>query len=552
MKIVIVGGVAGGASVAARARRLDESAEIILFERGEYVSYANCGLPYYIGGVIEDRDELFLQTPQSLYKRFRIDVRVREEVVSVDKKAHQVKVRKLQTGEEYTESYDKLVLSPGAEPFVPDGIDASLQGVYTLRSVNDTLKIKELVDGAAGKKAVVVGGGFIGLEMAENLKAKGVEVTIIEAADQLFPPFDKEMAGMVKHEFEKNGVKIMLNSPIKGVTKEGDAYQVSCTNGTTLSCDFVILAIGVRPDAHLAADAGIALNARGAIVTNEMLLTDDPDVYAAGDAIETLNLVSGERVNLPLAGPANKQGRLIAANITGEEKTEFKGIIGSSVVKIFSQTMACTGLNEKTLKRLGTPYEKIYCSPSSHAGYYPGGSQLTIKLFFAPDGKVLGCQIAGTEGVEKRIDVIATAIKFGATVSDLAELELCYAPPYSSAKDPVNYAGFIAENALTGRGPVKHWDMLDARDPETSVLLDVRTPGEYAKGALPDSVNIPVDELRERLSELPKDKEIWVYCQVGLRGYIGQRILMQSGFDKVYNVSGGYRLMKVCGVLPQK
>lgn len=551
MKVVIVGGVAGGASVAARARRLNEKAEIILFERGNDVSYANCGLPYYIGGVIEDEEELFLQTPESFWNRFHVKVRVQTEVVSVDKEAKKVTVRDLKSGEEYDENYDKLVLSPGGAAFVPPIPGKDLPKVYKLRSVADTFQIKALVESKEAKRAAVIGGGFIGLEIAENLCHRGLEVTIVEGVNQVFPPFDFELAGLVKAELLANGVNVVLDAPVKGIFEGETGYIVQYGDGGSLECDFVVMAIGVRPDTVLAESASLKLNARGAIVVDEYMRTSDPDIYAAGDAVQTKNLVSGQMGVLPLAGPANKQGRIIAENLFEEEKIPFKGVIGSSVAQVFNQTFACTGLNERTCKALGIQYKKIYAEPFHHAGYYPGAKQLTIKLIYAPDGKILGCQIAGEAGVEKRIDVVATAIKFGGKVSDLAELELCYAPPYSSAKDPINYAGFIAENEMSGRGQVWTWDMLAGRDKDKTVLVDLRTSEEVEAGAIPGSINIPVDELRDRLDEIPKDKELWVYCQVGLRGYIGQRILLQSGFNHVLNLSGGYRLLTVCGLLPQ-
>jgi len=549
MKIVIVGGVAGGASAAARIRRLDEKAEIILLERGEAVSYANCGLPYYIGGIIENSEELFLQTPESFWRRFRVQVRIRNEVVRINREDQTVTVRKVDTGEKYEESYDKLVLSPGGEAFVPPVDGAKLPGVYTLRTVEDTLAIRELAKEKAHQRVVVIGGGFIGLEVAENLRMEGLEVTIIEGADQIFPPFDKEMAAIAQKEIEKEGIRVVLDSMLKRISQVETGYEVETASGEKFRCDFVIMAIGIRPESHLAVEAGLEVNDKGGIVVDRFMRTCDENIYAAGDAVEVLHLISGRKGMLPLAGPANKQGRLIAANLSGNNKEGFAGVIGSSVVKLFGLTAACTGLNEKSLIAFKMPYEKIYLSPPHHAGYYPGGEAITIKLLFSPDGRVLGSQCIGREGVEKRVDVIATVIKMKGNVSDLAELELCYAPPYSSAKDPVNYAGFIAENVLTKRSRIKHWEDLAKRDPASAILIDVRTAEEYQEGHLSGSINIPVDELRERMTEIPEDKDLWIYCQVGLRGYIAQRILMQARQQKVFNLSGGYRLLQISGMV---
>lgn len=556
MKILIVGGVAGGASVAARARRLDEQAEIVLFERGSAVSYANCGLPYYIGGVIEDEDELFLQTPESFWERFRVKVETHTEVIEIDRERHTVRVKNLVSGEIYEETYDKLVLSPGGKAIVPPIPGGDLPRVFCLRSVEDTFRLKAYIDKCKPQSAVVVGGGFIGIEIAENLKHLGLSVRLIEGASQIFAALDPEMSGIVEEEMTANGVSIIKNAPVQAIQEQGSQYSVvyggsnsDKTRNTSVSCDFVVMAIGVRPDTELAEKAGLVLNSRKAICVDPYMQTSDADIFAAGDAVETVNLISNKKVMLPLAGPANKQGRIIAQNLTEKEAGTFDGVIGSSVAKVFSLTAAGTGLSEKVLTADKIPFEKIYCSPGDHAGYYPGAEKMTLKLIFSPEGRVLGAQAVGKSGVDKRIDVIAAVIRMKGTVSDLAQLELCYAPPYSSAKDPVNYAGFIAENVLNGRMPQKHWHHLKERKSENSILLDVRTEEEFADGALPESVNIPVDELRERLTELDPEKEIWVYCQVGIRGYIAQRILMQSGYSKVFNLSGGYRLLSVCGLL---
>ena len=547
MKVVIVGGVAGGASTAARLRRLDEQAEILLFDRGGYVSYANCAFPYYIGGVVEDQEDLFLQTPESFWTRFRIQVRTNSEVIRILRRDKKVEVRDLTDGHIYEESYDKLVLSPGAEPVIPPVEGSRCPGVYSLRTVQDTFRIRDMAVRQGCQRAVVVGGGFIGLEMAVNLRNLGAEVTLLEAAGQVFPPFDPEMARIVEMELQENGVQVKTSCGVQGIVPCDGGYQVNCADGSSLPCDFVVMAVGVRPESTLAREAGLTVNQRGGIVVSPSLQTDDPDIYAVGDVIQVENEISGQPVQLPLAGPANRQGRIAAENLDGGEQV-FSGVIGTSVVEVFQQTAACTGLNEKTLQALNVPYEKVYLSPNQHAGFYPGACPMTLKLLFSPQGNVLGCQCIGREGVDKRVDVIASVLHFKGTVADLAEMELGYAPAYSSAKDPINYAGFLAQNVLSGRSPIKHWNDLENRDREKSVLVDVRTSGEYAMGHLDGSVNIPVDELRERLDQLPKDKELWIYCQVGIRGYIAQRILMQSRpGQKVYNISGGYRLFKLIG-----
>lgn len=547
MKIVIVGGVAGGASAAARIRRLDEFAEILLFERGEEVSYANCGLPYVIGGVITEEEELFLQTPDSFWTRFRVQVRVHSEVTEIDRKKKRVRVRNLATGQDYEETYDKLVLSPGAEAFLPPVEGIGLPGVLTLRSVADLRRIRRMLKEKKGSRVLVVGGGFIGLEAAENLKLAGMDVTVLEGASQIFPPFDEEMTGILKKEMNENGIPVILDAPVKRI-KEGESdYEVVYGSGQEIRCDWILMAAGVRPESRLAREAGLEGNGRGGIVVNSYLRTSDKEIYAVGDAIEVKNQITGQASMLPLAGPANRQGRIAGANAAGAEPEEFSGVIGTSVAKIFGLTAACTGLNERTLKKEGIPYQKVYLSPLSHAGYYPGGEPVTMKLLFSPAGRVLGCQCAGREGVDKRIDVIAAIIKKEGTVSDLANLELCYAPPYSSAKDPVNYAGFLAENVISGRSPIRHWEELREETEESRILLDVRTREEYEEGHLGGSIHIPLDELRERIQEIPEEKEIWIYCQVGLRGYLAQRILMQRRKQKVFNLSGGYRLLQVTG-----
>ncbi|MCD8077596.1 MAG: FAD-dependent oxidoreductase [Lachnospiraceae bacterium] len=548
MKVVIVGGVAGGASTAARLRRLDESAEILIFERGGEVSYSNCALPYHIGGVVEDEEELLLQTPESLWERFRIEVRIFSEVTAVNRTSKSVQIRDLKSGREYSESYDQLVLAPGAEAVIPPVHGVHLPEVCVLRSMEDMRRIERRISEESCRRVVVIGGGFIGLEMAENLRRRNLEVILAEGTEQIFPPFDPEMAAILAGEMRAGGVQLSLGQPVRAILPQEDGCRVLCGD-QEWECDLVLLAVGVRPEGHLAVESGLEVNARTGIHVDESLRTSDPDIFAVGDVAEIRHRMTGQSTMLPLAGPANRQGRIAAANLAGRNR-HFRGVVGSSVCQVFHQTAACTGLNEKTLKTQKIPYEKVYLSPSQHVSVYPGASPLTMKLLFSPEGKVLGCQCVGAEGVEKRVDVIAAVIQLGGTVSDLAELELCYAPPYSSAKDPVNYAGFLAENVLEGLSPIRHWHDLEARDRETSVLLDVRTPEEYEEGHLEGSRNIPVDELRERLEEIPGDREIWIYCQVGLRGYIAQRILMQRREGQnIYNLSGGYRLLQLIGVV---
>ncbi|WP_434310909.1 FAD-dependent oxidoreductase [Hominifimenecus sp. rT4P-3] len=549
MKVVIVGGVAGGASAAARLRRLDEQAEIIMLEKGEHISYANCGLPYHIGGVIVDEDELLLQTPESFYQRFRVQVRVRHEVISIQKEAKTVRVRNLADGTEYEETYDKLILSPGAEPFVPPMEGAALPRVFTLRNVADMRRIRQAVDHQACQKAVVIGGGFIGLELCENLAERGIQVSVVEAAPQILAPYDAEMARILQTRMEEAGICFYLNAQARAIREGENGYLVELPEQKVLECDFVVLAIGVRPDSGLAKTAGLDLNARGGIQTNEYMETSERDIYAVGDAIEIKNAVLKSKGMTPLAGPANKQGRLAAGNLVGARET-YPGTVGSSVIKIFDLTAACTGANEKMLQAAGISYEKVYLMPLSHAGYYPGATSLALKLLFDLNGKVLGAQCVGESGVEKRIDVIASVLHFGGNVKDLTQLDLCYAPPYSSAKDPVNFAGYVAENVLGGLSPIWHWHELPKLDEQEITLLDVRTEEEYGEGHLRHSVNIPVDELRERIGELDREKPIYLYCQVGIRGYIAQRILMQNGYT-VWNLSGGYGFLSKIGVAPQ-
>ncbi|MEG6567585.1 CoA-disulfide reductase [Thermoanaerobacterium saccharolyticum] len=542
MKVVIVGGVAGGASAAARLRRLDEDAEIILFEKGEYISYANCGLPYYIGEVIKEREKLVVQTPEAMSKRFNIDIRTLSEVTKINPDEKTVVVHDIKNDKTYTESYDKLILSPGAEPIKPPmpGIDG--KNIFTLRTIPDTYRIKDFVDNNKPKKAVVVGGGFIGLEVAENLKEAGLDVTIVELADHVMAPLDYEMAAIVHQRLKDKGVNLILKDGVKEFHHKEGITTVVLSSGNTLITDMVVLGIGVRPDTKLAKDAGLAIGERGGIKVNEYMQTSNPDIYAVGDAIEVKDYINGSNTLIPLAGPANKQGRIAADNICGR-KSKYDGTQGTSVAKIFDLTVAATGNNETILKRAGIDYEKVIIHPNSHASYYPDALPMTIKLIFKKgDGKILGAQIVGFDGVDKRIDVIATAIRSNMTVYDLEELELAYAPPYSSAKDPVNMVGFAASNILKGDIIVFHWDEVKDIDLSKSLILDVRTDLEYQLGNIKGSINIPVDELRENLHKIPKDKDIYVYCQVGLRGYIACRILMQNGFKSVKNLSGGYKI----------
>ncbi|NGZ75320.1 FAD-dependent oxidoreductase [Saccharibacillus alkalitolerans] len=537
-KVLIVGGVAGGASAAARLRRLDEHAEIIMFEKGPYISFANCGLPYYIGGSIAERERLLVQTPKGMADRFRIDVRTQSEVISVNPQSRTVQVQSRERGL-YEESYDELILSPGARPIVPDlpGKDHPL--IYTVRNIPDIDRIKEKVSSGTGQSAVVIGGGFIGVEMAENLKEAGLDVTLVEGNAQLLAPFDPELAAALAQEMEQHGVKLLFSQRVQGFRSLDRGIGVELADSRVLSADLVILAIGVTPDTAFLKPSGIELGARGHIMVNEALETNIPHIYAVGDAIEVRDYVHGGQTAVPLAGPANKQGRIVADRIAGLNSV-YRGTMGTSVIKVFDMAGASTGSSEKTLKRLGVDYRSVIVHPSSHASYYPGASAIMLKLLFTPEGKVLGAQAVGYEGVEKRIDDIAVAIHFGGHVSDLTELELSYAPPFSSAKDPVNMAGYAAENIMAGRVRSFTYDQLDERIPENSVLLDVRSDLEHRGGHIPGSISIPVDELRGRLNELDPAKEIWAYCQVGLRGYTASQILRQHGFD-VRNLSGGYK-----------
>lgn len=537
MKTIIVGGVAGGASAAARLRRLKEQDEIIILERGEYVSFANCGLPYYIGGVITQKGSLTLQTPESFRARFRIDVRVFNEAVKIDPEAKTVTVRNLATGEVYTENYDSLILSPGAEPIRPNIDGADGENVFTLRNIPDTFAIKAYIDEKKPRSAVVVGGGYIGVEMAENLVNAGLDVTIAELADHLIAPLDFDMAADVHRYIRNKGIKLALNNGISAI----DGNTVILQNGS-IPADMVIMSVGVRPETSLARNCGISTNSRGSIITDAHMRTNIDGIYAVGDAVEVSDFITGKPAFIPLAGPANKQGRIAADNIAGFD-SEYTGTQGSAVLKVFDMTVATTGLNEKSAAAAGIEYDKTYTYSASHASYYPGGANMSIKaLWDKKTLKLIGAQIVGFDGVDKRLDVIASAIRFGAKVTDLTELELCYAPPFGSAKDPVNMLGFVAENIVTGKVKQFFWDDVEKLPRDGSVtLLDVRTPVEVSRGSIDGFKNIPLDSLRENLDSLPKDKPVYVHCHSGLRSYIACRILTGSGYD-CYNLAGGWRL----------
>ncbi len=545
-KVVIVGGVAGGASAAARLRRLDEEAHIVMFERGEHISYANCGLPYYIGDTITERSKLLIQTPEAMHKRFNFDIRTESEVIGIDPVAKAVRVKSKKEGE-YSESYDYLILSPGAKPVRPalPGIESSK--IHTIRNVADTDHLKSVVTTSNTSSAIVIGGGFIGVEMAENLRQLGLDVTLIEAGPQLLAPFDIEMSSVLAQELECNGVQLLFSDSVQSFEETDEQIQVELASGTSLVSDLVVLAIGVSPDTAFLRDSGLEMTPKGHIIVNDKLQTNLDGVFAVGDAVEVTDFVNGAKTAIPLAGPANKQGRIAADNVSGLGTT-YKGSQGTSIIKVFGQTGAATGNNERTLQRLGTPYRVTYVHPSSHAAYYPGATPLTIKLLFDDRGCILGAQAVGAEGVDKRIDTIATVIRFRGTIYDLIELELAYAPPYSSAKDPVNMAGYTAENILADRVQTFAPQDLDTTDSANRVLVDVRSEQEHNRGYIPGSILIPVDEIRSRLLELNPEKEVWVYCQVGLRGYTAARILMQKGF-KVRNLAGGYKLYEMFNMI---
>lgn len=537
MKTIIIGGVASGASAAARLRRLDENAEIIILERGEFISFANCGLPYFIGGEITDRNMLTLQTPASFKARFNIDVRVFSEAIKISPHKKTVTVKDAQSGEVYEESYDNLILSPGAEPIKPNMVGIDSDNIFTLRNIPDTLKIKNYIETTHPKTAVVVGGGYIGVEMAENLVEAGLDVSIVELADHLIAPLDFDMAADVHRYVKEKGIKLYLNNGVKSI----DGNKVILQNGE-ISADMVIVSVGVHPETSLAKDCGIVLNSRGSIVVDNKMRTNILNIYAAGDAVEVKDFVSQQPSFIPLAGPANKQGRIAADNIAGFD-SEYKGTQGSAVLKIFDMTVATTGLNEKSAKAAGIDFDKTYTYSASHASYYPGGNMMSVKILWDKNTlKIIGAQIVGFDGVDKRMDVIASAIRFGGKVTDLAELELCYAPPYGSAKDPVNMAGFVAENIISGKVKQFFWNEVEQLPYDGSVtLLDVRTETERAIGHINGFVHIPLDSLRENLSKIPKDKPVYVHCHSGLRSYIACRILTGNGYD-CYNLAGGWRL----------
>lgn len=544
MKLLIVGGVAGGASAAARARRLSEAAEIVLFERGPDVSFANCGLPYYIGGEIAARDKLLVTTPERLRSRFHLDVRTRSSVESIDRAAKTIRVHDLASGGHYEEAYDKLILAPGAAPLRPPIPGIDLPGIFTLRNLADTDRIKQRIDEGV-KEAVVVGAGFIGLELVENLLRRGVATTLVELQDQVLPPFDKEMTTPILHTLRGWDVTVLLGDSAESFASTAGGLAVRLKSGRTLPAQLVVLGVGVRPENALAVAAGLETGPRGGIRVNEFLQTSDPDIYAVGDAIEVKDYVSGSATQVPLAGPANRQGRIAADNIFGRH-VKYRGTQGTAVVGVFGRTAAMTGASEKTLRRDGLPFRKVYIHPAQHAGYYPGAEPMALKMLFHPEsGKLLGAQAVGGAGVDKRIDVLAVAIQAGMTVFDLEEMELAYAPQYGSAKDPVNMAGFVAAGLLRGDHPqVDVEAVLAAPADQRPLLLDVRTAQEFAGGHLPGAVNIPVDDLRGRLQELPRDRQIAAYCQVGQRGYLATRILLQAGFAAA-NIGGGYKTYRL-------
>ncbi|MBA4367818.1 MAG: CoA-disulfide reductase [Desulfobacterium sp.] len=549
MKLLIIGGVAGGATAAARARRLNENAEIIVFERGEFISFANCGLPYYIGTSIKKRDDLLITTPADFRNRYRIDVRTFSEVVAIDRKNKSVEVRNLQDQTVYKETYDKILLSPGAAPIRPPIEGVNLDTIFSLRNIPDMDAIKAFVDQEKPLTAVVVGGGFIGLEMAENLTGRGVKTTIVEMLDQVMAPLDKEMAAIVHRFLMEGGVKLSLGNAVTAFTRNGKQIRVSTKNGTELMADLVILSIGIRPENFLARQAGLKVGEYGGITVDETMCTSDPDIYAVGDAIETLDFLTQVPAIIPLAGPANKQARIAADNIMGR-RTTYPGSLGTAVVKIFDKTIASTGQSEKKLMQQNIPYRKSYTFSGSHASYYPGSETMAIKLLFSPGtGRILGAQVVGGKGVDKRIDVLATAIHAGMTVFHLETLELAYAPPYSSAKDPVNMAGFVASNIVKKDVEVIHWHELNDLDQKENILIDLRTKKEIVReGTIGNALHIPVDELRNRLDELDREKTYILFCGIGLRGYVAYRILKQNGFSSK-NLSGGYTLFSYADML---
>ena len=544
-RLIIVGGVAGGASAATRARRLCEDCDILLFERGSYVSFANCGLPYYVGGEIAEQDTLLLQTPDSLKARFNLDVRIKTEVLRIDRAARRILVREAETGREYEEVYDALVLATGAAPWKPPIPGIERPNHFVVKDIPDVEKIMAWARNCPHCRTVIVGGGYIGLEMAEQLRHRGMNVTVVEALPQVMTPFDPEIAAWLHTELRVNDVRLTLNDPVTAFETPSDqeparASIVVLKSGLRLPADAVVLGIGVKPEVSLARDGGLEIGGLGGIRVDEHLRTSDPHIWAVGDAIEVHDGVTGQWALIPLAGPANRQGRIAADNILGRP-TRYKHTWGSAILRLFHLTAGCTGVNEKCLRRAAIPFQAIHLHPNSHAGYYPGAEPIAMKVLFSPDtGKLLGAQAVGHEGVDKRIDVLATAIQAGMTVHDLAELELAYAPPYGSAKDPINLVGMAAQNVLAGDVALVQWNEVASLDPSTTLLLDVRSPVERAQGFIPGSTPIPLDELRLRLSELPHDRDIVAYCQTGQRSYIAARILRQHGF-RVRNLTGSYR-----------
>jgi len=544
-RVVIVGGVAGGATAAARLRRLMEDVEIIVIERGPYVSFANCGLPYYVGTVIKERRRLELMTPNRFLRRFNIDIRVNHEAVSIDKKKKTIKVKDLELNGNYDLNYDYLILSPGASPIVPPFKGVDQVPLFTLRTIPDSERIREFVEKKKVKHVIIVGGGYIGLEMAENFRARGLKVKIIEMIDQVLPPLDKEIAQFVHQELILNGVCLQLGDAVDSFEcDENQCNYVMTKSERKIETDLIVLSIGVKPESKLAADADLEIGQKGHIIVDEKMRTSDPYIYAVGDVVQVKSFITHDPAAIPLAGPANKQGRIAANNIAGRN-SEYKGILGASVLKVFDLTVSFVGLNEKQLRDSSIKYEKIYVHPNNHAGYYPGAIPITLKLLFEiPSGKILGAQAVGGPGTEKRIDIISTVIKFEGTVFDLEELELTYAPPYGSAKDPINMAGYVASNVIKGDHPIWHWENIDQIQKNNSLILDVRTSKEFEVGTIENALNISDLELRERLDEVPKDKNIYVFCEVGYRSYIAERLLLQKGYQNVYSLSGGYKLFK--------
>ena len=545
-RVVIIGGVAGGASAAARLRRLNEDIEIIMLDRGPFVSYANCGLPYFIGHVIQDPSTLELVKPQQFRNRFNVDARVNHEVKSIDRDKKTVSVKDLVKNEQYQLSYDYLILSPGAEPIKPSIPGIEKVPVFLLRTIPDAVLIRDYIEKNESQKVVIVGGGFIGLELAENLRAISMSVTIVEMLDQVMPPLDREMAQFIHKELISNGVCLFLEDPVDSVGRTNKNHPfIKTKNGRIIETDLIVLSIGIKAEGKLAREAKLDLGPKGHILVNKHMQTSDPAIYAVGDVVQVSDLITGQPLAIPLAGPANKQGRIAAENICGRN-TKYNGILGTAVVKVFDLTIASVGLSEKSLKNTKIQYEKVYLHPNNHTNYYPGAIPMAVKLLFeTPSGRILGAQIVGGPGSDKRIDIISTMIKMGGTVFDLEELELAYAPPYGSAKDAINLAGFIAANVLKGDQPIWHWHDLAKIKERNGFILDVRTPREYQLGTIEGAINIPDTLLRQKLNELPQDRPIYTFCAVGYRGYLATRTLLQHGFKEVYNLSGGYTTFNV-------